>query len=292
MIEMKSILSEISRSKQLRKPMFFNALLRGKFTSAYHKTLESQHIFRGIRGSAYYPYWVVQPSKTYRTSKNTNNFYTGLLDKLPSWSEYPKRSRSVICTTGYDAAQAFGNVLQVFPQNGAKIGICSMDDFWASFPFVKNRIGIYAMDEFNSIFTNIFREIYFPLGRDSRDLTEETYNDFFETLNEKVSKEKMFNQIEIDFWGDNKSSFINDIEQNFNGDWEEYFDGLLNPESNRFELQTIETFNIKRQRLKGYREIWTDAVSLMIDADKSGELIKSPIKLPSRPGDPNLDITI
>lgn len=293
MIGMKSILSEINRSKQLRKPMFFNALVRGKFTSAYHKMLDKQNIFRGVRGSAAYPYWIVSPSKTYRTSKNTNNFYTGLIDKLPGWSDYPKRSRSIICSTKYYGSKSFGNVLRVFPINGAKIGICSDNDFWESFPVVKQRTGLNAMDNFNSIFTTVFGEIREPLGRMGRDLTEENYDSFIEILNNWVSKSSMMQQLRISEYVNIhiREKIVDDIEENFNGDWEKYFDDILNPNSNGFKLQTIETYNIEAY---DDLEVWTDAVSLMIDEKYTPELLQSPtgIKPPRKPGEPDLDITI
>lgn len=291
MIKIKSILTETLRSKQLRKPMFFNALIRGKFTSAYHKMLDKQNIFRGIRGSAAYPYWVVSPSKSYRTSKNTNNFYTGLIDKLPSWSDYPKRSRSIICSTKEYGARSFGNVLRVFPQNGAKIGICNNNDFWDSFPLMKKRTNMFAMDEFNSTFTGVFEEIKKPLGKMSRDLTEETYDSFMEMLNNWVSKSKMIEQLRISEEVSEKfrELIVDDIEEKFEGNWEEYFDTLLNPKDNKFKLQTIETYYTEAY---DDLEIWTDAVSLMIDETRASELLQSRAKLPRRPGDPDLDIEI
>ena len=293
MIKMKPILTEFMRSKQLRKPLFFNALVRGKFTSAYHKMLDEQNIFRGIRGSSAYPYWVVSPSKSYRTSKNTNNFYTGLIDKLPSWSDYPKRSKSIICSTKDWAAKSFGNVLRVFPQNGAKIGICNNNDFWESFPVVKRRIKLYSMDDFNSLFTNIFADTSKELGKMSRDLTGEIYDSFMETLNNWVSKSRMIEQLKTsDYFTEKlRNIVVDDVEENFKGDWEEYFDTLLNPVDNGFKLQTIETYYTESQ---DGLEIWTDAVSLMISDTYAQELLQSPtgLKPLRKPGDPDLDITI
>ncbi len=63
----------------------------------------------------------------------TSNHYTILLDNLPSWRKYPKRSKSVIATTDEEGADQRGGTLIVLPYDGADIGVCPEDDIWYSF---------------------------------------------------------------------------------------------------------------------------------------------------------------
>ena len=76
------------------------------------------------------------PTASARKSKNTSNYYTLLLDNLPLWQAYPKRSRSLICSSSENVAQKysmFSTPYLILPFNGAKIGVCPKSDIWASF---------------------------------------------------------------------------------------------------------------------------------------------------------------
>lgn len=76
---------------------------------------------------------LTDPKLKKRKSKNTENYYTLLFDNLPSWKEYPKRSRLLICSTSRSVASEYGNSYLVLPFNGAKIGVCPTMDMWLSF---------------------------------------------------------------------------------------------------------------------------------------------------------------
>ena len=68
-----------------------------------------------------------------RRSANTSNYTTLIIDNDPAWMEYPKRSKSYICTTSQNTADAYGSIYKVYPYNGANIGICGSTDLWFSF---------------------------------------------------------------------------------------------------------------------------------------------------------------
>ena len=274
------------RSKTLRRPIFMNILIRGKFRSAYDKFLEGNAIYRGVKGSAAYPYWIVDPHKFYRKSRNTNNFYTGLIDRLPSWRNWPKRSRSIICSTNPRNVSAYGHSMIVFPKNGSKIGICSEDDFWYSFPVVKKRLAMTVMSDFNYCFHKTFIDIDVKLGKLAETLNETNYDEFMNEL----QKIKVYDIVNKWVFANKRGTILKDMNENFDGDWETYFDGLLNPQKNEMSLQTIETFNPEYLD----REVWTDNLSLMVGSQYNTELRNSlsRIKIPPEPGEPNLDIEI
>jgi len=86
------------------------------------------NIHRGISHKG--DFYMIDPTKSLRISRNTSNFYTLLMDNLPNWSKYPKRSKSIICTTNYGQSQNYGHSYTVLPFKDAKIGICPARDLW------------------------------------------------------------------------------------------------------------------------------------------------------------------
>lgn len=99
-------------------------------TKALYKG-RNDRIFRGIM-DGWDSFWV-QPSQQERKSRNTENHYTLMLDHFPEWQQYPKRSRSIVCTTEFSTARLYGRPYIVFPVDGSKIGVASYEDIWGSF---------------------------------------------------------------------------------------------------------------------------------------------------------------
>ena len=290
-IKLSQLILEDRRSRQFRRPLFMNALTRGKFKSAYNQYLEGNAIYRGLRGSATYPYWIVNPAKSYRVSRNTNNFYTGLLDKLPAWKDYPKRSRSIICSSNPAYCESYGNVVVVLPVNGAKIGVCPEEDIWGSFrKTVYDRLGLKSMGEFNNFFVGALEKINHTLGELARGLTEDNYDLFMKRMDAEVPPYVLSNSIQKlydrEWYEDAVKKTTIDLVQNQTAGWEDYFNKLLDPKTNGFQIQPIETFHVRY-----VHEVWTDATSLLISDHHAKELLLSPSGI-KMPGDPNLDIKI
>lgn len=97
----------------------------------YSKDKANPALYRGINGNG--PYNIVDPTKHERTSAYTSNHTTLLMDNLPSWKNYPKRSRSVICTLAGGVAGGYGRKFRVIPSDGCKFGVCPRSDVWYSF---------------------------------------------------------------------------------------------------------------------------------------------------------------
>lgn len=81
----------------------------------------------------------VNPKTNIRTSMLTSdgsagvksNHGTLLMDNLPSWSKFPKRSQSIIGLTTFDVSGLFGREkFFVIPFDGAKFGVCPARDLW------------------------------------------------------------------------------------------------------------------------------------------------------------------
>ena len=163
MIKLADIINEGQRSRKIHIPKFWAAVKGGKFDDAIKAVIMDAQIYRGIQGTSAWPSYVVNPKQHYRESANTSNFYTGLIDGLPAWKEWPKRSRSIVCTNRRKMAETYGNPLLVLPMNDAKISDCSQPDFCDSFPLVTRRLKT-NMDRFNHVWARTFNKVDRELG--------------------------------------------------------------------------------------------------------------------------------
>jgi len=86
-----------------------------------------------------------------RTSANTENYYTLVVDHDPAWSDYPPRSSSIIASTRLHVARGYGTPYVVLPEHDPQIGICSRSDYWVSFPRVTTLTGHTDLSDLNTI---------------------------------------------------------------------------------------------------------------------------------------------
>lgn len=77
---------------------------------------------------------VIDTTQSKRSSENTKNWYTTILDNHPAYSDYPKRSESLICTTRWNSARGYAgsdaNIIALIPFDTAKIGWVGKGDIW------------------------------------------------------------------------------------------------------------------------------------------------------------------
>lgn len=104
-----------------------------QFCPAYDNLLVSP-IWRGVKNHDE-PILKIDPSTGVRQSQNTTNYYTELMDHNPHYNGWPKRSRSLICTTDFKRAVNYSDsgrdsVYAVFPGRGAKVAVCPGMDIW------------------------------------------------------------------------------------------------------------------------------------------------------------------
>jgi len=85
-------------------------------------------LWRGVRSDGEYLFG--DSTKRIRKSRNTDNYYTIIMDNSSDWKEYPKRSRSFICTSDSDRSTSYGTRYLVFPIDGTKIAVCPQSDIW------------------------------------------------------------------------------------------------------------------------------------------------------------------
>ena len=227
-------------------------LLRKNCMDAVNSYRKGNGIFRGVDGGGQYLF--VNPSVGKpRKSRNTQNYYTLMVDNSPKWKGYPKRSQSLICTTNSDVANSYGNPYAVFPYDGAKIGVCPDVDFWASF----EQTGVTSASAMNQIISELYTEI------DNETFMPKTYKDML----------KGFKEIDT-YYKDKKDVFNSIIHKNYsnyniwikkyNGDMKDTFEKTLDPVKNDFRL-----LNLGDRIGCNDCEVWVSSACVLVHRDEA-----------------------
>jgi len=202
-------------------------------------------IYRGIRNN--HDYMFVDPKKGEpRISANTKNYYTLLNDHSHYWKEYPKRSRSIICTTDMDMSNNYGWVYRVYPYNGSKIGVCPANDYWVSFKSVLKLLpsNVFDMDEFNEYLEDFIRKkLNVMISDNSYKELEHDLKMASIMLNDKPKTDSIWN---LEFL------------KGYDGDLLKYLQKLMAPKPNGFKLKK------SGDKLPKDKEVWTDGKSVLI----------------------------
>lgn len=149
----------------------------------------NQFIFKGMRANG--DLYLTNPAKIERISRNTTNYYTMILSNLPSWKEYPKRNRSIICTNCTDKAKIYGNIYLVIPFDNANFGICPKKDIWDS--KINNR---WYMSEMNDVW-NVYGADSSNLKIFLNDLSNGSYQEYEKASLLGLRKKLQANSMEV-----------------------------------------------------------------------------------------------
>jgi len=223
------------RSKPLEMDEFYKLLNSGDYSDIL-KNINNQKclLFRGTLSDE--PVAYIDPTKGKpRKSRNTTNEYTLLIDNLPEWKKFPKRSKSLICTTNPNDTENYGSTKLILPKNGAKLGICSSDDFWDSFHIIQKELNVADMFTFNIQLRDIIGQ-----GMDGN----------WKTLKNAIDK---WDVTDLPFIPDEWQDVIQD-----NGTLMKALKYLLDPKLNKFQIKSIGDV------LPQYTEVWTDSPCLVL----------------------------
>lgn len=94
------------------------------------------YLYRWFETSKYdtNDFFIIDAKKGKRSSKNTTNYYTVILDNIfdtvPSYKYFPKRSESIICTTSTKTASHYGTPYVILPFEETILGSVTEDDIW------------------------------------------------------------------------------------------------------------------------------------------------------------------
>lgn len=139
-------------------------------------TNPEQPIIRGSWTSTNDSY-IVHGETGKRSSRNTSNYYTVILDKFLSPLGYPKRSQSIICGNYKNMTHVgeYGHVYALIPFDNTKIGVCPGEDI---FDTVLNLFGARVrINGWNILF-------------ESKKLPDDNYNKFIDELFRLISSDK------------------------------------------------------------------------------------------------------
>ena len=142
-----------SRTKSIDKETAIK-LIKDNCKKSYHTMYNSPYsrkLYRGTRSGGEYGFVDTNTDQP-RVSANTLNYMTLLMDNLPSWKEYPKRSKSIICSTSNTSSLGYGVSYNVIPYDNAIIGVCKYYDVWESF----SGLGHNTVWDFNRALSSMF----------------------------------------------------------------------------------------------------------------------------------------
>jgi len=148
-------------------------LIKDNCKKSYHIMYNSPYsrkLYRGVLSSKEYGFVDTNTGQP-RISANTLNYMTLLMDNLPSWKEYPKRSKSIICSTNPDYTSEYGKVNHVIPYDNAVIGVCGYFDVWNSF----TALGHNTVSDFNRALQSMF-------DREKIDVDDRSYDSLVDGL--------------------------------------------------------------------------------------------------------------
>lgn len=239
-----------------------------KNSPSYIKNAKKSPIFRGVRNNTLIK--LINTSEHTRVSANTSNIYTELIDNSSKWKGYPKRSKSIVCSTcpiGY--IDQYGDIHFVIPKDNAQVGICSRFDLWDSFEMVRT-LGLESMDDFNDIVQRILKSDKNIL------IKAKKFN--------KISANNLMDRIdEIDLDMDTENAVIkimNMIIHN-NSTLLDELNLLLDPQLNKFKVVKAGQFkdetgckNVSGRNGGEGKELWIEGECMLINlsqADNSDE---------------------
>ena len=249
------ILQEGSRSKNISK-LEAQSIIKSDCMVSYEAFKSNKaRIYRGLPTPFPTGYKYINPKTSERRSANTDNYYTYIIDNSKSWSKYPKRSRSIICTTDKSYADNFGYIGMVFPIDGSKIGVASSPDFWGSFEQTITRG--FDLDEFNYMLKKIVKKQNVMLDDKSLSSFKKTLSMFDKNINDWVKTLPGKN---------NSPSFDVDFMDGYKDNLWDHLQTLFEPKKNGITLTKV------GKPLPNNREVWTDGISIIIDEDVMGEL--------------------
>jgi hypothetical protein len=248
----------LSRRKHLKGKV---EMLVDKYASWYDLLNKKSAIYRGVmhkdQRKVNQNVYIINPSEHSRMSIDTDNIYTLIMDNSENWKDYPKRSKSIICTTSESYASDFGEVYRVIPlKENALFGRCDEADIFQCFWNLK-----YINDNIDS-------------PRDLEEYLGNTFNMPHGTITDYSELKKIFTKENLDFdlgrkEGETFSGMtIEEFEEivEKHGSYLAYLDDLMSPANNGFELFNYSQENAPSWLEKEHAsyEVWTDSPCLLV----------------------------
>lgn len=202
-----------------------------------------------------------------RVSANTINYYTIWMDNHPDWSSYPKRSKSLICSTSIRTASGYGgDVFLVFPADSNKIGVCPESDLWYSF-YKMFTNDLTSMEQIMQTIRAIFRDVGIP-SADIKE-AEKSYETLIKCLDQCTidsisnANEKARLRSPGDHHVYQVDELIEKMQRKSYDSLYDMWDACMSPSANGFGLQTGGDF----EEASKDSEVWVQGECVMVRLD-------------------------
>lgn len=253
------ILTE-GRSKAIGRLRAYTLIEENCLKSAKAFYFGNGSIYRGVAGAPPDKLMVVDPKVgAPRKSANISNHYTILLDNISSWRKYPKRSKSIICSTKRVGASSYGTPFAVFPYDNSKIGVCPKDDLWESF---RSTIGSLQT------FTWQLNKLLKHAASGEPNLSGLRSDDDIKSMRAMMDKaDELLASGVSGEWGDGIFG-VKEYKwmKNYNGNMYKMLNKQFNPVKNGFKLKVAGDSLPDKET-----EVWTDGKSVMINISQPGQ---------------------
>jgi len=217
----------------------------------------------------------IDSNKMNRVSANTFNYYTLWMDNHPSWSEFPKRSKSLVCSTNLITASNYARksyAQLMIPADSNKIGICSDDDLWTSFDALSDmaensvsRDRHFTMDTFMTVLYYGLSGLGIPESEVSS--LQTNYSKFEAALKRatRADIQKIIESLDDADFGERKykdlEKLLGVLEHNNLNNLHALFERGLDPSSNNFKVTAAGSFKISDNDV----EVWVQGQCYTID---------------------------
>ncbi len=219
-----------------------------------------------------------------------SNHHTLLMDNLPSWKYFPKRTQSIIGSTNFNYDTSFGNHYYcIIPYDGANFGVAPSADLWNSSCKItlNNNNNNNNISSYEYQFDDYFSESFLQAGisddtfdnmmRDIQNLfndyikSDDTFDNMMRDIHDYINNKKplitkyiirIFDKMNEDNIKDVKSAF-NDY---FSPDKFRGFSIKTTPflTMNYSEISSIPEKESNGNLIKQSREFWTDSECLLV----------------------------
>ncbi len=254
------LINETKRSKPFDTERAFD-WIRTNAKKSVKNSINGDMIFRGVRGSDS-DALIINPKKHRRKSAYVgSNYYTLLMDNLPSWKQYPKRRESIVGTTNPSKAYEYadkGRIYVVFPKDGAKIGVCPDDDIFTSFNYFMTLVRKGSLAGWSRDFVLLDKVIS---GKRS-DNSWKSLKSLFTKIDAYSLGVSAKDKEVIETIKRFRHEFLLDPKKSINA-----MDTVMSPSKNKFTLKKSGDI------LPSYREVWTDSECVLLSANTFREFI-------------------
>jgi len=245
---------------------------------------DSRVLYRGISDKYRGNYYYVNPRTAARISKDSNNLYVALMDALPSWNGYPKRSRSIIVGTSESVAEDYGDIFLVFLKYNANVAVCSEDDLWKGMPYLMRKTNVNGLDTYmmglNELLMSVSRYDDKIPDIETKTYSENNIEEFFQGmiyLTKEVLEKSISDRLVWSAAARISKNMLLSSSDAKNG-WRNYFNDLFDPVNNGISLSSVSELPYDEKH-----ECWSDSDALLVkDEDQAVRILYK-----YKPPDPN-----